>query len=96
MSAERFAEVRNWLQKYLSLAETIALLANMDSDWDKAGVDAQWLAYFEKEFRCRMQSGDEFWLYDSGPASWANLCGERGLALLRNGEVLAVMVFAMN
>ena len=42
-------------------------------------------------FTRQMRSGDELWRYKSPPEGWAHLCGESGLAIVRQGQVVKVM-----
>jgi hypothetical protein len=42
------------------------------------------------------QPGDELWTYSSSRDSWANLCGRAGVALVRNGVVVAQFMTSMN
>jgi len=41
-----------------------------------------------KALKARMQPGDELWSYRSPDASWVQLAGREGYALVRNGEVI--------
>lgn len=40
--------------------------------------------------------GDELRLFDSGPDSWKMLAGRAGIALIRDGKVIANIVSMMN
>jgi uncharacterized protein (TIGR02996 family) len=43
-----------------------------------------------------LRLGDEVWEYDTGRDSWANLCGEMGYAIVRNGKVVEFTMLLMN
>jgi hypothetical protein len=47
-------------------------------------------------FKARLKPGDELWGFDSPPESWANLHGSRGMAIVRNGEVVDTLVMMEN
>ena len=53
--------------------------------------NAQWL-----ELKAQMQPGDELWNYCSPPESWQRLAGRAGICLVRNGEIIASILTAMN
>jgi len=43
-----------------------------------------------------MQPGDELWTFTSSPASWRALAGSAGIALVREGRIVATIVTMMN
>jgi hypothetical protein len=43
-----------------------------------------------------MQDGDELWEFASSPESWQQLAGRTGIALVRNGEIVASIVTRLN
>jgi hypothetical protein len=43
-----------------------------------------------------MQHGDELWEFASSPESWQQLAGRAGIALVRNGEIVASIVTMLN
>ena len=49
-----------------------------------------------RELKSRMIEGDELWQYSSPAEDWKNLMGEAGIALLRNGEIVEVMMTLHN
>lgn len=49
-----------------------------------------------KQLLALEQPGDELWTYSSGAGSWENLGGRAGVALVRNGEVVAHIMTYMN
>lgn len=54
-------------------------------------VQPQWDA-----LKARMQPGDELWSYRSPEASWMQLAGRGGYALVRNGEVIDEICTVLN
>ena len=46
--------------------------------------------------KSRMTEGDEIWQYTSPAEDWANLVGEAGIALVRNGEIAEIMMTLHN
>lgn len=95
-SHERSLEIRNWLKERLTVQQVENYLMEMDKGWEKWGISAQWLIYFNQRFRSDLQPQDEIWLYDSGSESWAQLHRENGLALVRSGQVVNAIMFRMN
>jgi len=47
-------------------------------------------------FKARLQPGDEVWSYDAPQAAWQDLHGERGLAIVRAGQVVETLVLMEN
>jgi uncharacterized protein (TIGR02996 family) len=47
-------------------------------------------------FEANLQPGDELWEYDTEGESWADLCGEMGYAILRDGKVVEYHMILMN
>jgi hypothetical protein len=43
-----------------------------------------------------MQPGDELWTFTSSPASWRALAGSAGIAMVREGRIVATIVTMMN
>ena len=54
-------------------------------------VHSQW-----KRLLSRMQEGDELWEFNSDEQSWKLLAGRAGVALLRDGKIIAEIVTSMN
>lgn len=44
----------------------------------------------------QMRPGDELWEFSSSQESWRYLCGRGGIALVRDGEIVASLVTTMN
>jgi hypothetical protein len=92
----RAAEIRDWLQKRLTVAEAEA--AHMvRNDW--LGPDPVPFGFVNGKWRAllaEMQDGDELWAFSSSQESWARLGGRSGIALVRHGEVVRAVVTKMN
>ena len=48
------------------------------------------------KIKSQLQEGDTLRRFRSPPDTWANLAGQQGIALLRNGEVVDTIVTLMN
>jgi hypothetical protein len=97
LSSEREREVRGWLRERVTLEQAEARYAEFERDTRALlGTTGGWLDYFRDKIAARMQPGDELWLYDTGPEAWANLSGERGLAHVRGGRVVGLIMELMN
>lgn len=64
--------------------------------WLTQKLDDEEAAEWQWEFRGRMQEGDELWEFDSPAHFWEHLAGRAGIALVRNGEVVASRVTRLN
>jgi hypothetical protein len=49
-----------------------------------------------EELKAAMQPGDEIWTFSSPTNSWQDLAGRAGVALVRNGTPVKVIVTMMN
>lgn len=96
-SAHRIAEIKSWLRRRLTPEEAHSHYAEYERDtMTLTGSTGGWVDYFEEVLASQFQPGDEFWLYDAGPDAWANLHGEKGMALVRSGEVIAFIMESRN
>lgn len=96
-SDKRLQEIGQWLRKHLTVEEAEAHYTEYERDTlALIGSTGGWMAYFRGELLERMESGDELWLYDSGPEAWAGLHGEKGMALVRDSLVVAFIMEARN
>jgi hypothetical protein len=90
------ADIKDWLQKRLSVAEAEAAYAVKD---DRLGPAPVPFGFQNNEWRAllaEMQDGDELWEFTSPQETWANLAGRAGIALVRRGEVVRSIVTVMN
>ena len=85
-----------WLQSQTTIDEAEA--ANMVKD-DQLGPDPVPFGFINEEWKellKQMQEGDELWEFESPPETWENLAGRKGIALIRNCQVIAYIVTLMN
>jgi hypothetical protein len=47
-------------------------------------------------FKAKLKPGDTLWSFDSPAEAWANLHGSRGLAIVRDGEVVETLIWMEN
>ena len=90
----------SWLQEKVSVAEAEAAHPGINDDRVARFPDAakpfgfrhaQW-----EELKGAMMPGDELWAFTSPPDSWTDLAGRAGVALVRNGIPIKILVTAMN
>jgi hypothetical protein len=87
---------RDWLQCKLTIEEAEAKNMVFDSRLGRKRVlfsfeNAEWKALIGQ-----MLDGDELWEFVSPENTWQNLCGRAGIALVRDGEVIYVLITRMN
>ncbi len=96
-SDERISEIQSWLTHQKTLPDVEAFLKTEDDAIvARTGCSGDLIGTFDEYIRRHLISGDEIWLYDTGPESWQNLAGENGIALVRNGRVISFMMLGMN
>jgi hypothetical protein len=97
VSGDRLRQIKGWLQTRLSLAEAREhYVAFEKATLQLLGRTGGWVAHFEEELLSQFQPGDEFWLYDAGADAWVHMHGEKGMALVREGEVVAFILEGRN
>lgn len=87
---------KEWLQKVVTVGEAEA--AHMRKI-DRLGPEPVAFGFQNQKWRsllAQMQEGDELREYCSSAESWAARAGRRGIALVRNGEVIDCIVTLMN
>jgi hypothetical protein len=91
---------KEWLQKPISIAQAEADNPGITDDRVKRFPDAAKPFGFNNSeweaLKAEMQPGDELWTFSSPPASWQGLAGRAGIALVRNGAPVKILVGAMN
>lgn len=96
----RFVIPKEWLQKPISIAEAEAAYPGITDDRVKRFPDAAKPFGFMnadwEALKAEMQPGDELWTFSSPPASWQGLAGRSGIALVRNGAPVNILLGAMN
>lgn len=76
---------QDWLDAPVSIEE-------LDTDYAPAsGIHADW-----ERLKSEMKPGDKLVRFASPVESWRNLAGRAGIALVRDGRVIAAMVTLMN
>ena len=88
----------SWLKVKMTVAEVEAkhVVELEDDDGTKRRVPFGYCNRDWAELVSLMQDGDELWSYSSSDESWANLAGRMGYVLLRDDEVIAGVLTAMN
>jgi hypothetical protein len=87
---------KNWLQTRVTVAEAEA--AHLVQT-DRLGPDPVPFGFQNEQWRAllaQMQEGDELWQFSSPAESWQHLAGRAGIALVRQGKVVASIVTLMN
>jgi hypothetical protein len=86
---------KDWLQKQISISEAETAYPGITDDRVKDSPfgfrHAEWEA-----LKSHMQPGDQLWTFMSPQKSWEDLAGRSGIALVRNGAPIEVIVGAMN
>lgn len=79
---------KEWLRQRTTVAE-------VEAGFKPQQLSASWLEDW-KALVATMQPGDELWSYCSPPDSWHQLAGRAGYAVVRQGEVIDVILTMMN
>jgi hypothetical protein len=91
---------KDWLQKPISVAEAETAYPGITDDRVKSFPDAAKPFGFKntewEALKAEIQPGDELWTFSSPPASWQGLAGRAGIALVRNGAPIKILLGAMN
>jgi len=81
--------LKPWLEKQYSLADLEARhmydgkpFGHLNERWDL--------------LKASMQEGDTVWEFSSPPESWRNMAGRAGVALVRDGAIIDVIITMMN
>ena len=91
---------KEWLQKQITIAEAETAYPGITDDRVKNFPDAAKPFGFRhaewEALKTHMQPGDQLWTFMSPPKSWEDLAGRSGIALVRNGAPVEVIIGAMN
>jgi hypothetical protein len=87
--ARELAHLEQRLTTRTSVEELEAADTNKDQPFGL--LNEEWEA-----LKAEMIDGDELWLWSTSPQTWAALCGREGVALVRDGKVVAVIITSMN
>jgi hypothetical protein len=89
-----------WLQNTTSVAEAEAANPGITDDRVQKYPEAAKPFGFKhgewEALKAQMQPGDELWTFASPPEFWEHLAGRAGIALVRDGNTIAVLLGAMN
>ena len=96
MWAARTAEVKAWLVRRLSFDEALQLMEEGVEFIGPARITWNGTAQFEHWYSAADTSDTELWLYDTGEEAWENLAGEWGFALIRDEEIIDIMMIEEN
>jgi hypothetical protein len=91
---------KEWLQKSITVAEAEAAYPGIKDDRVQRFPEAAKPFGFENReweaLKAQMQPGDELWTFSSPADSWQHLAGRAGIALVRNGNPIKILLGAMN
>jgi hypothetical protein len=91
---------KEWLQMQITVAEAETAYPGITDDRVKNFPDAAKPFGFRhaewEALKTHMQPGDQLWTFMSPPKSWEDLAGRSGIALVRNGAPIEIIVGAMN
>jgi hypothetical protein len=89
-----------WLIKKISVAEAEAEHPGVRDERARrfpelakpfGALNAKWEA-----LKARMQPNDELWTFSSPPRTWEDLAGRAGVALVRDGQAIEIIVTMLN
>ena len=88
--------MKDWLKKKITVSEAEAEHMFTSPRLGPSPVsfgfqNAEW-----RTFVAKMEGTDELWAFSSGGKSWQHLCGQAGISLVRNGEIINSIVTVMN
>jgi hypothetical protein len=80
---------RTWLEQRVTLEQAEA--ENSSTGLPFGGVHEGWLA-----LKAKARPGDQFWYFMSPPETWRHRAGRSGVALVRDGIPVDILVTRMN
>jgi hypothetical protein len=86
--------VKEWLTEKTTIEDTEADIFRYSGPEQQAPGDP-WYDDWQ-EFKAQLKPGDELWNWSSPPESWRMMGGRAGVAIVRNGEIVAVHLIHMN
>jgi hypothetical protein len=87
---------KDWLKRKLTIEEAEAENLVADSRLGPTPIPFGFCYYEWESLIAEMQPGDELWEFSSSRESWKHLCGRSGIALVRGGEIVQMMITEMN
>jgi hypothetical protein len=94
--ALRTAEIKKRLRLRVSFGQAVSLLQKLDELDALSGSTCKGTPYFEKWYRAADTVDADLWIYDTSPEAWGELHGEGGFVLIRDGDVVDIMIEAMS
>jgi|ERR1700722_1199360 hypothetical protein len=89
-----------WLKEKTTVEESEAANPGITDDRTKRFPDTAKPFGFQnrewEEFKALVLPGDELWVFSSPPDSWEHLAGRSGVALVRGGVPIRILVTMMN
>lgn len=86
----------DWLRERLTVEEAESKHLVMDERLGPSPIPFGFCNEAWKDLLCKKQPGDEIWEFSSTKSSWQQLCGRRGIALVRNSTVVTFFLTVMN
>jgi hypothetical protein len=91
---------KEWLDKKISVEEAEAAHPGINDDRVQRFPEAAKPFGFQSQaweaLKAAMQPGDELWTFASPAKSWEDLAGRAGIAVVRDGNPIKVLVTVMN
>ena len=89
-----------WLDKKINLAEAEAANPGIDDDRVASVPEAgRPFGFHNREWealKAALKPGDEVWTFSSPADSWHNLAGRAGIAVVRHGHAIKILITMMN
>jgi hypothetical protein len=89
-----------WLDKKISVEEAEAAHPGINDDragrFPEAAKPFGFQSQAWEALKAAMQPGDELWTFASPAKSWEDLAGRAGIAVVRDGNPIKVLVTVMN
>lgn len=89
--------VKTWLRGPLLSVEQVESKYNLSDE--RLGPDPVVFGFMNNawlKLKSQMLEGDNLQAFRSPPESWANLAGREGIAIVRNGEVIDMLITILN
>jgi hypothetical protein len=91
---------KEWLQNTTTVAEAEAVNPGITDDRAEKYPEAAKPFGFKhgewEALKAQMRPGDQLWTFASPAESWEHLAGRAGIALVRDGKTIALLLGAMN
>src|SRR5712692_334277 len=87
---------KNWLTKRMTVEDAEATYTVKDDRLGPFPIPFGFLNDLWKGLLAQMVEGDQLWQFCTSGESWKNDMGRAGIALVRDGEVVASIITSMN